>query len=61
MIVYQNSKSGFLADVFTKDIENVVLIQFRARTGHSVSKSEQRSWKESLFAVAKVLTDGRDS
>ena len=52
MIVYQTSKSGFLADVFTKDIEEVVLTAFRARTGHSVSVAEVRSWKESLLAVA---------
>ena len=57
MIVYQTSKSGFLADVFTKDIEEVVLAAFRARTGHSVSVAEVRAWKESLLAVAKVLND----
>jgi DUF2075 family protein len=57
MIVYQTNKSGFLADVFTKDIEEVILAAFRARTGRSVSAAEVRSWKESLLAVAKVLND----
>jgi hypothetical protein len=57
MIVYQNTKTGFLADTFTNDIEEVVLATFRARTGKSVSRSEIRSWKESLIAVAKVLHD----
>jgi uncharacterized protein len=57
VIVYQNSKTGFLNDAFTRDIEDVVLATFRARTGRTVSRSEVRSWKESLLAVAKVLND----
>ena len=57
MIVYQTNKSGFLADVFTKDIEEVILAAFRSRTGRAVSSAEVRSWKESLLAVAKVLND----
>jgi DUF2075 family protein len=57
VIVYQNSKNGFLNDAFTRDIEDVVLSTFRARTGRTVSRSEVRSWKESLLAVAKVLND----
>jgi hypothetical protein len=57
MIVYQTSKNAFLADAFTKDIEEVILAAFRARTGRSVSAAEVRSWKESLLAVAKVLND----
>ena len=57
MIVYQNNKSGFLKDAFTKDIEDVILGAFKSRTGRSVARSEVRSWKESLMAVAKVLND----
>ena len=57
MIVYQNSKTGFLHDAFSKDIEDLVLRDFRARTGRTVAPSEVRSWKESLLAVAKVLHD----
>lgn len=57
MIIYQSTKGGFLADAFTSDIEEVVLSAFRKRTGHSVSKSEIRSWKESLISVAKALND----
>ena len=55
MIVYQTTKGAVLGDVFTKDIEDVVLTAFRSRTGRSVARSEVRSWKESLLAVAKVL------
>ena len=57
MIVYQNSKGSFLKDAFTKDIEDVILAAFKSRTGRSVARSEVRSWKESLLAVAKVLND----
>ncbi len=57
MIVYQNSKIRFLGDVFSRDIEDVILAAFKSRTGHGVARSEVRSWKESLMAVAKVLND----
>ncbi len=57
MIVYQNNKTGFLHDAFSKDIEDLVLRDFRARTGRAVARAEVRSWKESLLAVAKVLND----
>ncbi len=57
MIVYQATKGSFLKDAFTKDIEDVILTAFRSRTGRSVARSEIRSWKESLLAVAKVLND----
>jgi len=55
MIVYQSTKDGFLDDAFSREIEDVVLTSFKARTGHSVAKSEIRAWKESLLAMAKVL------
>jgi DUF2075 family protein len=55
MIIYQSDKCGFLADAFTKDIEDVVLSAYLARTGRTVSRAEVRSWKESLLAIAKVL------
>jgi hypothetical protein len=57
VIVYQNDKTGFLKDAFAKDIEDIILQAFRARTGRSVAISEVRSWKESLVALAKVLND----
>ena len=57
MIVYQKNKQQFLDDTFKRDIEEVVRIEFLARTGHRVSPAEIRAWKESLGAVAKVLND----
>ena len=55
MIVYQSTKDGFVSDAFKRDIEDVILEAFRARTGRTVAKAEIRSWKESLLAMAKVL------
>lgn len=57
MIVYQETKTGFLRDAFTRDIEEVILAAFKQRTGHIVARSEVRSWKESLIAIAKVVND----
>jgi DUF2075 family protein len=57
VIVYQTSKSGFLNDAFTRDIEDVILAAFKSRMGRTVARSEIRSWKESLISVAKALND----
>lgn len=57
MIIYQRDKARFLNDVFTRNIEDVILAEFMQRTGRSVSRSEVRSWKESLVAVARVVND----
>ena len=55
MIVYQSTKAEFLNNVFTRDIETVILEGYRRQWGHGVSRQEVRSWKESLLAMAKVL------
>jgi DUF2075 family protein len=57
VIIYQSDKRRFLSDVFTRDIEQVILTQFKERTGRNVPPSEVRSWKESLVAVARVVND----
>jgi DUF2075 family protein len=57
VIIYQSDKTRFLSDVFTRDIEQVILTEFTQRTGRTVSRSEVRSWKESLVAVARVVND----
>ncbi len=57
MIVYQATKHGFLQDAFTRDIEDVILSQFRTRTGRTVAKMEILAWKNSLLAAAKVIND----
>ena len=57
MIVYRSEKNAFLRDVRRGDIDEVILAQFKAATGHSVAKAEQRSWGNSLQHVANVLDD----
>lgn len=57
MIVYNETKDRFLADVFDRDIEEVVLAAYKARTGRSVGASELSSWRSSLTCMAKVLRD----
>ncbi|WP_395685790.1 DNA/RNA helicase domain-containing protein [Caenimonas koreensis] len=57
MIVYQATKSVFLRDTHTDDIERIVGDSFRRTLGWTAGASEVRSWKESLTSMAKVLID----
>lgn len=57
MIVYQAEKHEFLRDVREREIDEVILEQYRAKTGRSVGKGEQRSWANSLQHMANVLDD----
>jgi uncharacterized protein len=57
LIIYQATKSEFLSDAFTRDIEDVIGKAYRQKVGHGVSRQEVNSWKQSLVAVAKVLND----
>jgi DUF2075 family protein len=57
VIVYQKQKRDFLADVHGHDIEALILAAMKRRTGHGVSTSEVKAWKESLTAMGKVLYD----
>ncbi len=57
MIIYHATKAGFLADVFERDIEAVIQEAYRKATGSRVAPTQVRAWRESLFAMAKVLND----
>lgn len=57
MIIYQNSKGGFLDDVLSNNIENIIYSFFQQKLNQSTSSSEIRSWKESLMYMDKVLSD----
>lgn len=57
MIVYQETKAGFLRDAFDRDIEEVVEAAYLKNKGHGVGRAELRSWRESLLCMAKVLHD----
>lgn len=57
MIVYTATKKDFLADAFSKDIQDVIGRAFHEKTGRRVGASEVASWRESLVYMAKVLND----
>jgi uncharacterized protein len=57
VIIYQDDKVGFVRDCFKKDIEEVLLKAYTARTGRRVGRSEKESWRNSLMYMAKVLDD----
>lgn len=55
MIVYQATKAQFNNDVFTNNIDNIILSQFEKKLNKSTSLSEQRSWKESMTFMDRIL------
>jgi DUF2075 family protein len=55
MIVYSATKRQFHDDVFTNDIENIILKAYQAATGRSVARAEIRSWAGSLQNMERVL------
>lgn len=55
MIIYENSKAGFLNDAHTCDIEEIIQNHYETKTGRRAPKNEIRSWRESLAAIAKVV------
>jgi DUF2075 family protein len=57
MIVYQQTKAGFLHDALERDIEEVIQSAYLEKTGRHVGRAEVRSWRESLLCMAKVLHD----
>lgn len=57
MIIYQAQKSQFLHDLHHKDIEEVLLEAYRARTGHKVGEAEIKAWASSLTYMGKVMMD----
>lgn len=57
MIVYQATKTKFLEQVHSTDIEELVRQAFIRKLGHRVGASEVRSWRASLESMAKVLND----
>src|SRR5207253_2205395 len=57
VIIYRATKSKFVDDAMSRDIEAVVAEAYRERTGASVAPSEFRAWRESLLQMARVLHD----
>ncbi|NEU10102.1 DUF2075 domain-containing protein [Flavihumibacter sp. R14] len=57
MIVYHSTKTQFLNDILSNDIENIVREDFETYAGKRVGSSELLSWKNSLMYMGTVLQD----
>jgi hypothetical protein len=57
MIVYKNTKTLFLEDVFSNDIEGIVSAAVSKILGMRPAPNEVRSWKNSLSYMHRVLND----
>jgi hypothetical protein len=57
MIVYSSTKSEFRQDVRDNRIEELILEAYRRNLGHSTSKSEIESWKNSMMYMSNILED----
>lgn len=57
MIVYQANKTQFIADVFSNDIDNIVLNNVRRKLNRGASASEIKSWANSLGFMERIMRD----
>lgn len=57
MIVYHNTKSNFVEDVISNNIENIILDFFKEKIGQSTSVNEINSWKNSMQYMNNILLD----
>jgi len=57
MIVYSSTKSEFRQDVRDNRIEQLILEAYLRNLGHSTSKSEIESWKNSMMYMSNILED----
>ena len=57
MIVYSSVKSRFRQDVRDNRIEGLILDAYQSKLGHSTSKSEVKSWKNSMMYMSNILED----
>ena len=57
MIVYSATKLRFREDVMSNNISDVILQNFRTRTGRSTGESEINAWMDSLPYMDRVLAD----
>jgi DUF2075 family protein/DNA replication protein DnaC len=57
MIVYNATKTDFLNDVLTNDIENIVLKNVKLKLNRGVGIAEIRSWASSLSYMDRIMQD----
>jgi DUF2075 family protein len=57
MIIYQSSKEEFINNVLDSEIDQIISRSFKAKALSTPSKSELRSWRNSLSYMQQVLND----
>ncbi len=57
MIVYSSTKSEFRQDVRDNRIDGLILEAYQRNLGHSTSKAEIASWKNSMMYMNNILED----
>lgn len=57
MIVYQANKTQFISDVFSNDIENIVLQNVKRKLNRGAGISEIKSWANSLGFMERIMRD----
>jgi DUF2075 family protein len=57
MIVYQSDKVGFLNDVLTNNISDIIHHAYFTKLGRNTSKNEILSWQNSMMYMNTILSD----
>lgn len=57
MIVYQSTKDGFLRDVLTNDISNIIHNAYFERLGRYTSRNEVLAWSNSMMYMNTILSE----
>ncbi len=57
MIVYQATKQQFLEDVFSNEIETIILSNVKQKLNKGVAPNEIRSWANSLAYMDRIMRD----
>jgi len=57
MRVYQSTKSGFINDVVSNNIGNVILESFKKNLGRTTTENEIKSWNNSMMYMNNILVD----
>lgn len=57
MIVYSGTKQKFLDDVFSNQIENIILSSVKSRLNKGASPSEIKSWASSLSYMDRIMRE----
>lgn len=57
MIVYQSTKSGFLNDVLSNNISDIIHSAYYERLGRYTSQNEVNSWTNSMMYMNTILSD----